>query len=385
MLNELNFGQNLKKYRRKSKLSQQQLGQKLFVSAQTVSKWENGLSYPDVANLCTLANCLGVSCDSLFAGEASVHEEICVGIDGGGSKTELVLFSSSGEVLDRIVTKGSNPNIYGMDTVCRILSDNTDALLGGRKSLKGIFAGIAGSSAGQNSQKIASYLGNCFPGVPIKVESDSYNVLSSVREISTGIAVICGTGINVSAYTESGMTRFGGWGYLFDGYGGGYDIGNAVIRHCLAHENGLEKESLVYKLAFQKFGKRVSSMLDTIYSNGRDYIASFAPVAFEAYEEGDSVADKIIADNTAHIASLLNSASSLYDEVPKVVMAGGLTVYADIITELIRNKLTFEPDIIIPDMPQVYGASVACMKLCGFGELVNGEFEENYKKTYQNF
>lgn len=40
------FGENLKKLRKKKKLSQDDLAEKVNVSRQSVSKWENGLSFP---------------------------------------------------------------------------------------------------------------------------------------------------------------------------------------------------------------------------------------------------------------------------------------------------------------------------------------------------
>ena len=42
------FGNNVKKYRKSKNLSQEELALKLCVVRQTVSKWEKGLSVPDV-------------------------------------------------------------------------------------------------------------------------------------------------------------------------------------------------------------------------------------------------------------------------------------------------------------------------------------------------
>ncbi len=53
------YGEKIAQYRRAYKLTQQELGAKLNVSAQAVSKWENGQSEPDlitVRNLCSIFN-----------------------------------------------------------------------------------------------------------------------------------------------------------------------------------------------------------------------------------------------------------------------------------------------------------------------------------------
>lgn len=63
------FGECLRKFRRKKMLTQEQLAEAVGVSAQAVSKWEQG-SYPDASLLPAVADCLGVTIDALFGREA---------------------------------------------------------------------------------------------------------------------------------------------------------------------------------------------------------------------------------------------------------------------------------------------------------------------------
>ena len=57
--------ENIKKYRKKSGLKQFELAEKLYVTPQAVSKWEQSISVPDTETVCRLANILGVSVDML--------------------------------------------------------------------------------------------------------------------------------------------------------------------------------------------------------------------------------------------------------------------------------------------------------------------------------
>jgi len=59
------FGANLAMFRKLRGLTQEELAGKVGVSAQAVSKWENG-SYPDGALLPNISKCLDVSLDVLF-------------------------------------------------------------------------------------------------------------------------------------------------------------------------------------------------------------------------------------------------------------------------------------------------------------------------------
>ena len=56
----MKFGDNLKQIRKSKKMSQEQLAEKVNVTRQSVSKWENGESYPEMNNileLCKIFNC----------------------------------------------------------------------------------------------------------------------------------------------------------------------------------------------------------------------------------------------------------------------------------------------------------------------------------------
>lgn len=58
----------LRNLRLEKRLSQESLGELLGVSAQAVSKWEQGITSPDISLLPAIAECFGVTIDSLFKG-----------------------------------------------------------------------------------------------------------------------------------------------------------------------------------------------------------------------------------------------------------------------------------------------------------------------------
>ena len=65
----MSLGENLQRLRKEKGLSQEDVAQKLFVSRQSVSKWENGNAEPGVENLKALANLYGVTLDELVGRE----------------------------------------------------------------------------------------------------------------------------------------------------------------------------------------------------------------------------------------------------------------------------------------------------------------------------
>ncbi len=65
---ETKFSQQLVNLRKERHLSQEELAQKLYLTRQSISKWENGDSVPDMNNLVQLAEILDVSLDELVLG-----------------------------------------------------------------------------------------------------------------------------------------------------------------------------------------------------------------------------------------------------------------------------------------------------------------------------
>lgn len=66
----MTFGQAIKEKREKYGLTQQELAEKLFVSRQTVCRWENGTRCPDLIMAKRIALVLGISLDELLPGDA---------------------------------------------------------------------------------------------------------------------------------------------------------------------------------------------------------------------------------------------------------------------------------------------------------------------------
>lgn len=65
------LGERIKYHRKRLGLTQEQLAERVRVSAQAVSKWENNLSCPDISVLPELADVFGISLDELMGRSAA--------------------------------------------------------------------------------------------------------------------------------------------------------------------------------------------------------------------------------------------------------------------------------------------------------------------------
>ena len=238
------LGNNIKKYRKRQNLTQVQLAEKLLVSYQAISNWERGLKYPDLENAYKLAEIFRVSLDALVRTDDLSEEQLMIGIDGGGTKTEFVLFKSTGEILQTVKLTQSNPNDIGLEKCCHILAEGIDILMQSASSVSGIYAGIAGATTGDNIQKISEFLKKRYKLTYVRVDTDATNVISCNNISSDGMSLICGTGTVLFVRQNGVMHRIGGWGYLFDEAGSAYDIGKDAIRAALAHQDGMGHKTM---------------------------------------------------------------------------------------------------------------------------------------------
>ena len=71
----MELGQQIKKYRNELSLSQDALAEKVYVSRQTISNWENDKSYPDVNSLVLLSEVFNTSIDNLIKGDVDIMKQ----------------------------------------------------------------------------------------------------------------------------------------------------------------------------------------------------------------------------------------------------------------------------------------------------------------------
>ena len=70
-MNQENIGRKIAVYRKQMKLTQDQLGEKLSISGKTISKWERGISLPDVFMISKFCEMLNINIKELLSDKES--------------------------------------------------------------------------------------------------------------------------------------------------------------------------------------------------------------------------------------------------------------------------------------------------------------------------
>ena len=71
----MEIGSQIKKLRNAQGLSQEELAEKIYVTRQTISNWENEKSYPDIHSLLALSSIFEISLDQLIKGDIEIMKQ----------------------------------------------------------------------------------------------------------------------------------------------------------------------------------------------------------------------------------------------------------------------------------------------------------------------
>jgi len=263
---------------------------------------------------------------------------IRIGVDGGGSKTEIVALDSTGQVLRFIRKPASNYHVVGKEqAVLHIIEGIREALLD--ETLEGIGISLAGINTPEDWKIMAEGLrqwlrvltqGNMTPSqeIPVVMENDVFGALMSVRGIFSGNVLAVGTGtVALGVNTKGEIFRLGGWGHLIGDQGSGYDIGRKALAATVASFDGYGPKTLLETKILEYLElAHVLDISDWLYQSKRTNkdVAALVPVVVEAVRQGDTMA-KMILDQSGRELGLLTTALLRKTNDLKVGLVGGIS------------------------------------------------------------
>ena len=114
----MSFAENLKQLRKERQLSQEELAELLDVSRQAISKWEQGIGYPEVEKLLLLSSKLNISLDRLmeaeFAQASNTQEQDVTGKITITSPMERVIATCHKVVSSQRMSSGKSSPQYAL-------------------------------------------------------------------------------------------------------------------------------------------------------------------------------------------------------------------------------------------------------------------------------
>ena len=294
-----------------------------------------------------------------------------IAIDGGGTKTEGVLTDTCGRIMAHAFGTASNPNDVTLTGAVKVLTDVVNTLLE-QAGLTvdvlpevSLFGGIAGGI--NYGPALESALREVYPTVgALGIRSDIQILLSGELPAGNGACIICGTGSACFLRRGDMLNRIGGWGYLLDSGGSGYDIGSDALEAVLRAHDGRGEATALTELLTARLGGEVHTKITDIYREGKPYIAACAPCVFKAAKEGDPVAHAILRRNARALSEYVEAAwrrlteeGSVEPACLPVVMGGGISQkeadsWIPLVASLVDPAIPVQMTVAVS--PPVFGA-----------------------------
>ncbi len=280
-----------------------------------------------------------------------------LGIDGGATKTHIVLSDLTGRLVGEGQGGPSNYHIVGLEEAGANLSAAIKQALAesavAPADVQAACAGIAGfdgpSDKGNVHDILTSVLAGCGLLCPWQSVNDSVVAWAGAFHGGPGALIAAGSGAVAFAVGANGRSaRADGLGHWLGDAGSGYDIGRSGLRAALA---ALDGRGPVTRLAdhFRAIAGRSPQEwigwiadLDTSIPHAHFQLRSFTPFVAQAAAAGDTVALSIL--NEAGI-SLADTAASVLRKVgllsaPQVATAGTVLANSAHLRQAFRAALT---------------------------------------------
>ncbi|PQZ53354.1 N-acetylglucosamine kinase [Microbacterium sp. MYb54] len=303
---------------------------------------------------------------------------LVLAVDGGGSKTDVVLLDTDGEVLAWERGAGSSPQIDGLDESVRVIDDLVRRALGDHEPRELAEVGLYLSGL-DLAEEIASFRAAISPlpwADEAAVENDLHALLRAGTDAEDAIAVICGTGMNaIGVRADGAQVRFPALGPLSGDWGGGAELGDAVVWHAARAEDGRGPDTALVALLLRATGApSVASLIEDVHLGRRQEqsFAALAPVLFEAAAAGDAVARGIVQRQADEVVAFVRACVTrleLRDAAVPVLFGGGVARGRDrLLLESIRSGLKEHAPaafLQIVDAPPVLGAALLVLGAAG--------------------
>lgn len=288
-----------------------------------------------------------------------------LGIDGGGTKTLFRLCDEKLNLIKEIKLSTCHFGQVGFDGLERILLEGITTVLAGLEEDVIISYGLAGYGQVLDIRtKIEQVVKRVSAHHKYYLHNDSQIAALGALNGQKGIVMIAGTGSIAIAYDKVNWYRRGGWGYLIDDAGSGYDIGKKGLRLFARMSENLIPRDAFYNLMMDHFKldndtDLIKVMFDS-NSEIRTKTASIASIVAQGAYANSKGCLKIYEEIAFEHAILINSLKELFNEDIIISYIGGVFNAGAI---LLENYQKLQINLVAPQHDSCNGAILLAQNL----------------------
>ncbi len=298
---------------------------------------------------------------------------IVAGVDGGGSKTLVMLADERG---NHIITVDGGPSAVrpgeAERSAATIAATVRDALAAAGMSHvmpKVLCVGVAGVGREAERQALWQSLVSADLAEEVVVHADATIALDDAFADGPGILLIAGTGSIAYGRGPTGtLSRCGGWGPAFGDEGGGSWIGRRALSIVTAAHDGREPETLLTGAIMTAAEvEQMEELIPWAASATPAMFAGLAPAVATSAEAGDLRANALLSiaaeELALHVRTLARRLFGDEQAAAPVALAGGLLSRGTLLRKRLEHRLKsavpgaqIRADDVVPARGAVRGA-----------------------------
>jgi N-acetylmuramic acid 6-phosphate etherase len=264
-------------------------------------------------------------------------EQLILGVEGGGSKTDWVLVrSSNGEskIIDSGQLSAANFILISEEhlrDLLRQMPNNVDRV--------GVF--LAGCKTDDDRMRLRTICKSVWANSKVAVGSDRDSGFAAAFGDKDGIAVISGSGSAITGRKDGKIEKAGGSGHILGDGGGGYTLAIEALRQVLrtydlAHTVTRSAQEILRALMLN----RMEDLIEWTQHADKTEVAALSPVVFTAAELGSVEMMGVLKEGAASLAKYTASVAKWleYDK-PDVRLQGGIFLHQPLYVELYREAI----------------------------------------------
>lgn len=326
-------------------------------------------------------------------------KQYIIGVDGGNTKTDYVLFDIDGNFIDGIRSTTCSheaPSVGGFDGTYHIMNDTIQILLEKHQlNIKDVASGVFGL-AGVDApfqKKALEEVVKKIGFTRYQVVNDGFLGIKAASKTGTGVCSINGTGtVNVGIDEDGKWMQIGGIGYVAGDEGGGSFLARAAVRIAFDACFRFGLKTMITEDVFSMYqidtkyelsNAIVSQKIDTTY---------LVQSLFKRANEGDVAAIQVLEKAGENMGrSIAGVIAELHIHEPiHIVLAG--SVWAKATSKHMQNQfertivsLTHKScEFILLKEPPVLGAVLWALEIAN-GYLPTDEMKEKVLKQIVNY
>ncbi|SDN36122.1 N-acetylglucosamine kinase [Allokutzneria albata] len=312
-------------------------------------------------------------------------EQIVLAIDGGNSKTDVMLVNTDGVVLSRVRGPGASPQTVGVKESLDCFGElaaraaRAAGLSGEAPFAAHTAAYLAGADLPREEELLSAAVSARGWSSTTVVANDTFALLRAGTSDGVGVAVVCGAGINAVGVAADGRThRFPALGRISGDWGGGAQMGSEALWLAVRADDGRGESTELLPAVLAHFGaSSMTEVIEGLHFGELDLhsaVHALSPVLFRVAADGDAVAARVV-DRLAEEIGLLAGVSlqrlGLTGEQVPVVLGGGVLTGASgqLLAEVDRRCRAVAPlaELRLVDLPPVVGAALWGLDALGAG------------------